>query len=100
MAVMTEIEAYLCKLADEMHHLIKYNFAQEPNDAVHQRLQEIKDEIHRHGWEIEWSANLNPENPDVLDVEVRLLKPKSDMDPEARKEYDKWFRDQNNINEA
>ena len=96
----TDIEAHLTALANEMHKLIGENFANEPDEAVHQRLQEIKDEIHSHGWEVRWSIGFDPHNFKGLDVVVELLQPKSDLSPEDQKIYDDWFRKNNDITEA
>jgi hypothetical protein len=95
-----DIEARLIALAKEMKKLIAENFLNAPVDAVHERLDEIRIEIYRHGWNVTWNMSIDPAHPDRLDVQVDLWKPKPDMTPEEREIYDEWFRDVNDIQEG
>jgi isochorismate hydrolase len=94
-----DLEAHLVALADEMRKLIAENFAKPPNEKVHKRLREIREEIHRHGWAVIWSAGINPETL-ALTAEVQLWKPKKDLSPEDQKIYDEWFSRMNNIKKS
>ncbi len=94
------IEAHLTALADEMQKLIAEHFAKPPNEEVHKRLREIEDEIHRHGWDVKWTAGINLQNPDVLDAKVELFRPRKNLSPEDQKLYDEWFRRVNKIKEG
>lgn len=95
-----DIEARLCALAEEMEKLIAENFAKPPDEQVHKRLNEIRDEIQRHGWAVTWSAGINPENPTELTARVQLWKPKTGLSPEDQQIYDNWFKRMNNIKEG
>ena len=92
-----EIANRIKSLSAEMGKLIEENFAKTPDDTVHARLAEIRDEIHSLGCEVSWKAVIDPRNPGKLAAEVEIWVPKKDLSPEYQKIYDEWFARVNKI---
>jgi hypothetical protein len=61
------------------------------------RVAEIKKEIQRAGFPIEWKILIDPLNPTKPQAEITIFLPKKNMTPTEQKSYDAWFSMANNL---
>lgn len=94
-----EIKKRMRRLAVELKNLLEENLPKDPNltDEATARARQIREEIQSMGLLATWKANLDPENPEKVKVDVTLWMPKENMTPEDQKIYDEWFARVNKI---
>ncbi|OGY67725.1 MAG: hypothetical protein A3B16_01925 [Candidatus Zambryskibacteria bacterium RIFCSPLOWO2_01_FULL_45_43] len=88
-----EAENRASELAVELRRILDENLFKDPKttDKEMERVREIREEIEALGFFVQWGASFSSSDPNSLEVEVNLYKPKENLSPELQKMYNDWL---------